>query len=208
MCCTAFLLLVAWLRQSWPGSRAEQISCSARDSLPTLAWSTWGAALGGFGYLAVVAIAMSSGWVIPTSADFSCIGSADASPQPVAMELVAAPWLQRSMLLLLLTVAALALAVFCMLATNGIQALVPQRHWMLMGAGLQWIVLSLLDHHVFGLYALQAPGDTGHWLVHGMGLSLIVLAVMDRTRHPPKTNSLSANDEFDHTLEQFGIGRH
>ena len=181
MCCTLLLFLVAWSRSLL--SRQSSLTWSATSTAarpaaryPWLPWACWGAALGGLAYMAAVAIALAVGWAVYADASFWCIGSVGRPPLGVPYEFIESRWIARSLLFVAISAALLLVAVARALKNTDDP---PQagRGLVLAGAGTAWLVLSLADHHGFGLYALRLRGWS-HWLVHGVGIALMLAGLL------------------------------
>jgi hypothetical protein len=202
MCCTILLLLVAWARitlriDSWARPTSEPL-LPGRESVQRhrwLPWACWGAGLGGLGYVAATAICLSAGWSVYTDAAFWCVGRGSHPPLGVPYEIVESRWIARSLVFLAVCATLLLGAVTLMLRERGI-GLQRAPGLVLAAAGAAWLLLSLVDHQLFGLYALRIVGSQSHWVVHGVGamVALIGCALMAKLETRSDATDTSSSD--------------
>ncbi|WP_370306329.1 hypothetical protein [Sinimarinibacterium flocculans] len=162
LCCTMPVLLLAWL-----GLRSGAAATPASVRWHTAAWVLWGAGLGGLAYVTAVMLLLAGDMAVHVDATGWCGSPAGVAAVPVTW--VAARWTLRTVLLAGAAVLAAA-AALALLRREPVQPMRRSGHRVAAGFALAWMLLSALDHQVFGLYALTAGGLLADLALHAAGL--------------------------------------
>ncbi len=179
ICCTALVFAVAWLGLRTGDARARRAALRQQS----WAWMLWGGGLGGLAYITVVTVLLATGAAHHVDDAGAC--GAALGARAVAVELIASDWMLRSMVLVGIAIASLALSLALFVRARVLPEADSTRR-VYAGFALSWLVLSVADHQLFGLYALAAGGVPADLLLHvAGGLPWLAGALGQRKAVPP-----------------------
>ena len=176
ICCTSLLLILGLLGYRQARSPSKYSALQAR-----MAWGFWGGGLATLTYITLVAALLKSGAAVFVDQLSLCLSGVDAAPLAVPAAWIAGRWDIRTAIFLAAAILMLATAVLQLRHAGDGQAYSRSKS-KLLGAGVAWLAITLVDHQWFGLYAPVIGAWISDAAIHLPGAALVAISLMKSER--------------------------